>query len=436
MLVAFLGIIPAFVLRLLVLSFDDSMFQFSHLVTLSRETVERVLWFMAGGTFAFWVGLRLTAQRTCRSTDGSRATNQLHSVMHYRHLLLAIGLVVVSIPLFIYARLGDQWTFSEQAFLMRFLPVEGMVFVLMYLAVRYWKGLSLGEKAALIMFFVLNFFAEFSLGQRGALFRPAILWLIVMILVKWDPRIPIRWVMGVALIIPFVLPAFLELVVIARDTYYKGGTLSSSVEQIMDEGVLSISFKDTALMFSNRLNGFDASVAVMNYHPMGLEAYSTPVALLKSTMGYLVPDNVWSSDVPSLGRQFAIFYQGIVGRHSGAYSGFGVFYHYFGPLGVFALGGLGAFIGAVLVRLLRGGVLSGPLSGFLLHNFVWMVFTSGNLDNYIATYLSNALLVGLILWTIIVLHQGARPVKENVKPERCRRPRVSAEGREVRPNIS
>jgi hypothetical protein len=116
----------------------------------------------------------------------------------------------------------------------------------------------------------------------------------------------------------------------------------------------------------------------------------------------LTPDALWSTDVPSFGRAFAIFYQNIPEGHSGAWYGFGLFYGYFGLLGIAGLGGLGFFLGAVVVRLAQAGAMASPLAAFFLHLFCLFLFIDGNVDLEVAFFISNTTLVGALLVCFVV----------------------------------
>lgn len=403
-----LAILAAFVIRLLVLTIDDTLFAFPYLLTLSSDMVEHALWFMLGGTMAFWLGVKLAARKARWLRITGTGETYFSPLFRYRRFLILAGLAMTSLRLYISLTFSFQWYVSRWAFLERLLPVDAMVFVLIYLAVRDWKGLTLTDKLASITVFVAHSSANFSLGQRGALFHVAIFWLIVMVLVHGDPKISFTWVAGASLLALLIVPLYLGLVVAVREAVYIGvSALAALTFQDISLSLLAVMWT-----YSNALQGFDALVAVMNYLPGGIEPYLTLGALAKSIAGRLVPEMVWPSDVPSLGRLFGGFYQfpgkhELIEGHAGAWFGFGVFYAYFGPYGAVAMGGLGAILVMVSRKFSSGGLLSEPLLGYFLYTLCFMVFMSGNLDAMLSAFLIDAVLVSLMGWIMFMMRTAA-----------------------------
>jgi len=407
MLMASLAILVVFVLRLLVLMFDSSAFQFPSLISLSSDAVERALWFMVAGTVAFWLGAKLVLKAQTSKVRGLEGTSSSRLLL-YRDHLIVMGLAVVSTVFVINVSLGVRWIGSNKAFLMPLLPKDILAFALMYLAVGHWKILTPLEKAGVVAFFLILFVSGVAVGSRSALFSAVFPWLTAAILIKRDPKIPIKSLVAGSLAL-LVLAPLLEFIMLVRDLVRAELLVFSNLPLLELWGVSDFGLQDALRMLTDRMQGFDILVAVVNYKPEGIEPYLTLLTLGKATLAGLIPDLIWSTDAPATGGIFATFYQGFAwgAAHYGGWSGFGFFYAYFGPMmGILGLALLGALVTMILPKLVKGSVLLEAWAAFFLFSFVFGALVSGNFDGITSDFLVQGVTISGLLWLFTMPHRA------------------------------
>lgn len=407
MLIVNLGILLAFIQRLVFLSLDYGSFEHHNFPIPSDGTALKALVFMMMGTLAFWLGVNRGTRELSRNvtTLGVRTHPPQESLLfRQRHVLASLGLAVAFAKYYfgISGGLSLPTTTSSFAFLTRLLPSQGMGLLLMYILVRYWEHLTLGDKASLSSFFFVTLLIELGVGQRGALLHPIIQWLIVAVWIYGNLRISVRLVVAFSIVFLIVYPPFLGLIMTVRGAVYSGQT-ASDITLFSLDSVSKFRVQGTLEFFSKRLYGFDMLVAIMDYQPTWLRSYMTPLNFTKSVMGMLLPRNIWTSSIPSLGK-LASVYGGLDWdvRNSGAWFAFGAMYGYFGWLGIVMFGVGGRLLRRVLAYLAGSGAFAHFIAVFILSNLVWSFMISGNLDLLLSRFVSDALITAGLVWTLLV----------------------------------
>lgn len=402
MLLASLGIIAAYVQRILWLSLDSEGYQYWYF-PVSTNSVNKALIFMILGTISFWIGSRYAQKTSAKQT--TLITNKSSILFKLRNIILMLGYLFLTFRILLALKLDVGLYRGETTwgFLQRLLPETFISFIILYFLVKYWNRLSTVSRIVHLIFLFLLFLADTVVGQRGALLNRIAWFIIVVIWVRGDFRLPVQRTLVLTGLLAILVPISISISIFFRDTVRVG---INPLDVLSHEGVTNI-FKQDAFkimdFISRRIAGFDALVAVVSYYPGDLEKYMTPLSGVKAFFSRLIPK--WDVPVPGLGKLFSVFYQLCPWdmRTVGAWYGFGVVFGYFKYFGIIALGVYGFFVTRVFSWLSYRSEYMQAIGGYFLYVAVFAFFISGNIDNIFSQFIANITMMSLFYATMVVV---------------------------------
>jgi hypothetical protein len=415
--IAALAMLLGYFQRVAVLVIDPSRYQFSWRYPLTSNDMHQALAFILASSIAFLLGWRLALGHIRRHL-GTPPSSVPGQVFIYRRILfaVAVGLMLLRFLLQTITGIGLPNAATDNfGWMTRLLPVDGLAYLLMILLVSRWGRLALSERIAGGVFFGIYFLLELQAGLRSSLIHAPLLWLVTIIWVRKDPRFSARSVALVAGAVLLAFSVFLGFVTPYRDALYQSEDAEAR-PGLLSGGTDWVSIPESLETISDRLALLDATVVVGSAPPLIPYEFS-PSVVAESFAGGFVPGFLWRTESPSLGASFGTLYEGLppTARHNGAWSGFGLMRAFFGLSGILGFLFLGWFSTVVLHRVSGWPLLvwAGPM---LLDALVWFTFLSGNVDTIYATYLSQWLLVQVIV-VFIALRKPPRLASPPAYPQ-------------------
>ena len=426
-LIASFPLLLSYVVRLVVLSVDQTRLVRPFGVAYTSRDVLPAILFMSLATIAFWVGTRIALSGN-EQLSARRAVAIDDAIYRLRRPLIALalplGLIAAALPTlgFVSRSQSESTGFVAVA---QLLPVEVTIYLLMFLAVRHWDRLLRPEQIAIVVAISMVVLRDVVFGRRSAVFSIALVWIVT---VAWSEplskKYPVYKVVSLVVAALIVVPSGISLVEAFRRAGNTGGSRSEALASRQQYTAANV-----AEFVSDSQAGLDSTLATITYTPEGLKEQLSLPGITATTLGQMTPDLVFSTDRLGLGRLFVVYYLGLPSYIStaGAWSGFGIAYALGGWLSIIAIGLWGLGIGALLRRWERSPTWGGGLSVYTISVLIVVMAKSGNMDGLLAQYFVQVIgVLGLLVVLKSVIrvrqHEGpplpkvATPVPEGLRP--------------------
>ncbi len=384
------------------------------------STVAKVktLFYASAVIILIFLGARAGMPKRRHRHEALSAQTEPQFLYYHRKGFLILALLSIVILLFLNHMLGASRPVSEGSatygYLTRFFPELSINFIVMYFGIKYWRKLSIVEKVMVGVYFILYLAWGITSGQRGVILRIPFYWLITLLVISDEPRLPKGWGIGLIVLILPILPPYLAVLSVIKDAHNTQNPYYQKVESSeITKQLGAVGYERVFLWIFGRFTGFQTSTIVLNDTPTGLEEYANPKAIFTTTLQGIIPDRFLPATYPSSGKIFGVFYRGLgwEAKYSGSWFLFGFLYAYFGYYGI----ALGFPIGWIFMKIFtyfrfRNDFFSG-LAGFTLYLFGFSFIVSGNMDTLLSRYITELIIcicAYLVLKIILIEPIGKR----------------------------
>jgi hypothetical protein len=399
------------VLRLIVLKAHPDWFS-ARVLTLDSVKQNYSIGFLGAGVAAWWISLRLGITKSVgRVIEELRRAAELdlrNSSLWLAPLCTAIILTDSAIAVLF----GRSLVETSGAFLLRLLPAEIALYVLVAIGLSSWTRLTLVTRTTIAIGIVAFVLGGMATGTRGSLFSPVVAVIVSLVVIRGDPRVRMtRAVLLGSAALVLLGPALSLVVQIRGATRQERMSVVEVMSNPLGTGLgdrKSLGASDAVEMISNRQSAMDATFLVASYRPRELRRMTTFGNLAGSSLRTILPDGLIQIDAVSSGRAYATVFQRMRedAKHHGAFSGLGFALSYGGFAGgLVLLMALGLVLRALVSRSLK---LRSParlaLAAWCVYELAFHYFELGNLDELVASAVTEAVMMFTLIWIVHKFH--------------------------------
>jgi len=416
-----ISIIIVYLIRIIFIGNSPEFFSYSRLYYPNINDYNKAFWSINIFTIAFLGGLifgykgYLFSTKTRKKEEIFISEQFFKTSIFYkiRQLIYPFFWIIFIAHIFFMIKLG--WGVSGAqptmfGFILRLLPINLFINVLIMILIRYRFELSKVEKLKIVVMLLAYCILLLLQGHKSFLVMIPFVAFIFLIIIKGDFRIRIRniafliifLVIGVSISFPFATSV---------RSVVQSGYNTELLDLIGKElKNVNLSYAFTGLkMFTGRLCGFDGLLIVQNYKSDILRSLYTTRTLIMAIFNSLVPNIIMKFDTPmTIGKAVGVYYSGVPESkvHAGALGLYGtlfVLFDNFSYVFTFIMG----LIISIMYNFVKNLNINTDLKIYLKFYLLYLIFTfmiSGNFDGIIpeavlqTIYLCLFYIIGLIFY--------------------------------------
>jgi hypothetical protein len=420
-----ISIIIVYLIRIIFIGNSPEFFSYSRLYYPNINDYNRAFWSINIFTIAFLGGLifgdkgYLFLMKTRKKEEIFIPEQFFKTSFFYKIRQLIYPFFWIIFIAHIFFMIKFDWGVSGAqstmfGFILKLLPINLFINVLIMILIRYRFKLSKVEKLKIVAMLLAYCILLFLQGHRSFFIIIPFLVFIFLIIIKGDFRIRIR---TIAFLITFLVIGFSVSFPLA--TSVRGVVQSGYNTELVDS--IGKEFKDVNLsymftgakMITGRLCGFDGLLIAQNYKSNIniMHSLYTIRTLIMKIFSKLIPNIIIKFDTPmSFGKAIGVYYSGVPESkvHAGALGLYGtlfVLFDNFSYVFTFIMG----LITSLVYNFIKSLNINIDLKLYLIFYLLYLIFSimiSGNLDGIIpeailqTIYLCLFYIIGLIFYNV------------------------------------